>query len=85
MKKIIMLTQKNCAKCVVLEEYLENGLQGQYENDMVRITREQHQNEFMKLARRNGIVATPALLIEDKVLVNPNPDNVLDFLKENGF
>lgn len=85
MNKIIMLTQNNCPKCVVLEEYLKNGLDNKYEEYIERISKEKRSKDFMALARRNGIMATPALIIGESVLINPNSENVLGFLKEHGF
>ena len=83
MKKIIMLTQDNCGKCIVLDEYLKNGLNDQYKDIIKVVHMGQDPKLFMSLARTHGVMATPALIAGDHALLDPNPSNTQDFIEEN--
>lgn len=85
MKKIQILTQDACPKCVVLEHYFMHGLNDQFKNDIEYIKRENQNKQFMALARRYGIMATPALIIDGDVLHHPDANNTLAFLQKHGF
>lgn len=85
MKRIILLTQDSCPKCVVLEHYLVHGLNNRYETSIDIIKRESNPKMFMNYARRLGIMATPALIVDGDVLTNPDSSNTLAFLEKHGF
>lgn len=85
MKKILILSQDSCPKCVVLDQYLKQGLNNQFEDDIEYVTREQDGKLFMSLARHHGIMATPALIIGQDVLLTPDPSNTLAFLEKHGY
>ncbi len=80
---IKILSQKNCAKCILLEEILNNYLKGEYNKNIEYISREDNYHEFMKLARNHGIMATPALIAGDFVLMDIKQSKVEAFLKEH--
>lgn len=82
-KKIIMLSQAQCPKCVVLDHYLSHGLNNKYEAQIEVVTRENDPKRFMALARQKGILATPALIAETEVLLNPDATNTLAFLEKH--
>lgn len=79
---MIMLSQKNCPKCRVLEEYLKMGLNDRYVNDIEVVMREDDEKRFMKYARKHGIMATPALIAGDYVLHSPSNEDTLKFLEK---
>lgn len=80
MKKIQMLTQDNCPKCIILDQFLENGLNDEYKDQIEVIHRSNDEKLFMSLARKHGIMATPALICGDEVLVDTSEAKVKDFL-----
>lgn len=82
-KKIIMLTQNNCPKCVVLDTYFKEGLKGRFDDAITVVHRDQQSKEFMRLVRSHGIMATPALISGDDVLHHPSKDNVVEFLEKH--
>lgn len=83
MNKIILLSQNNCPKCVVLDQYLHLGLNDRFKDQIEIVSREKDAKRFMQLARHNGIMATPALICKDGVLANPTPENTLEFLEQH--
>ena len=80
---MIMLSQKNCPKCRVLEEYLKMCLKDRYVNDIEVVMREDNEKSFMNYARKYGIMATPALIAGDNVLHSPSNEDALDFLEKH--
>lgn len=83
MKKVIMLTQDNCPKCVALKSFLELGLKNQYVDNIEIVKREENPKRFMELALNNDIMATPALIAENEVLLDTTPSKVTPFLQRN--
>lgn len=78
MKKIKMLTQDNCPKCITLKLFLEIN---EYIDDIEIVKREDNPKLFMALARKHGIMATPALIAGEMVLRDTSSANVSVFLK----
>ncbi|CAM2838915.1 glutaredoxin family protein [Erysipelothrix tonsillarum] len=83
MAKIMMLTQDNCPKCIALKNYLEMGLRNKYAADIEVVKREDDPERFKMLALDHGIMATPALIGEQDVLVDTSPSKVNAFLEKN--
>lgn len=83
MKKVIMLTQDNCPKCVGLKGFLEMGLKNKYEDSIEVVKKEDNPKRFMDLALSNGIMATPALIAEGDVLLDTTPSKVAPFLEKH--
>ena len=83
MKKIILLTQNQCPKCLVLENYLKHELHDVYEDHIEIVKREAEPKRFMFLARNHGIMATPALISGDDVLLMPDSSNTKEFLEKH--
>lgn len=83
MSKIIMLTQDNCPKCVALKGFLEMGLRNKYENEIEIVKREEQPKRFMDLALNHGIMATPALIANEDVLLDTSPSKVGPFLEKH--
>ena len=81
MKKIIMLTQDNCTKCVTLKLFLEAGLKNQYAQHIEIVKREVNSKQFNALVRKHGIMTTPALIADDALLLNPDATNTEAFIK----
>lgn len=76
MKKIQMLTQDNCAKCIVLEKYLERS---RYFDLVEVVDRGKSPKEFMALVRKHQIMATPALIYGEEVLRDTSEEKVKEF------
>lgn len=83
MSKIIMLTQDNCPKCVGLKSFLELGLKNKYSDSIEIVKKEDNPKRFMDIALENGIMATPALIAKDEVLVDTTPSKVMPFLEKH--
>ena len=83
MKKILILTQDHCPKCVVLEQFLRVGLKNEYIENIEYVKREDNESLFMKLVRKHGIQSTPALVCGDELLVNTEPSKVIEFIEKN--
>ena len=83
MTKILLLTQNQCPKCLVLETYLKHELHDIYLDQIEVIHREKEPKRFMALARCHGIMATPALISGDDVLRMPDASNTKDFLESH--
>lgn len=78
---IKFLTQNHCGQCVALKTYLEKGLKGQYSDKIEYVSKELNTEEFMALVKQFDIMSTPALIYKDKVLKDPKPNNVKEFLE----
>ena len=83
MKKILILAQDHCPKCVVLEQFLSVGLKNKYIENIEYVKREDNESLFMKLVRKHGIQSTPALVCGDELLVNTEPSKVIEFIENN--
>lgn len=83
MKKIQMLTQDHCPKCIALEQFLVFGLKDQYKENIEIVKREDNEALFMKIVKKHGIQSTPALVCGDAVLLNTEPSNVTDFMNQH--
>lgn len=83
MKKVKMLTQDNCPKCVALKSFLEMGLRNKYADNIEVVKREEKNEEFMDLVKKHDIMATPALVIGDDVLLDTSPSKVSEFLEKH--
>ena len=81
--KIKMLTQDNCPKCIILEQFLEKGLRNKYKDDIQIIHRSVNEELFMQEVEEHGIMATPALIADGDVLVDTSPSKVSEFLKKH--
>lgn len=77
MSKIILLTQEVCPKCHVLKQFLGG-------RDYDEVKREDDPKRFMALARKHGIMATPALIAGDSVLMDTKKELVDDFFEKHG-
>ena len=82
MSKVQLLSQNRCPKCVALKSYLEKGLRNKYSDSIVEVKREDDTETFMDLVEKHRIAATPALIYEDRVLLDTTPSKVSDFLAE---
>lgn len=80
---IKILSQKVCPKCDQLFQYLKFGLQNQYADKITVIKKEENETEFYALANQFNIIATPAIIINDKVLTDCSPLKVGEFLKQH--
>ena len=83
MKKIQILTQDNCPKCIALDQFLTFGLKNRYQDKIEMVKREDNEALFMKIVKKHGIQSTPALVYGDAVLVNGEPSKVVDFIEKN--
>lgn len=83
MSKILMLTQDNCPKCVGLKSFLELGLKNKYSDAIEIVKKEDNPKRFMDLALEKGIMATPALIADEDVLLDTTPSKVIPFLEKN--
>lgn len=81
--KIKLLTQNNCPKCMALELFLEKGLRNKYKDHIEIIHKSENEDKFMQEVEEHGIMATPALIAKDDVLVDTSPSKVSEFLKKN--
>lgn len=83
MKKIKILTQNNCSKCIALKSYLEMGLRNRYAEDIEYVKREDDPEGFMEYVQQFDIMATPAIICDNAVLKDTAPSKVNTFLSEN--
>ena len=83
MKKIQILTQDHCPKCIVLEQFLSVGLKNKYKENIEYVKREDNKALFMKIVRKHGIQSTPAIVCGDEFLVNTEPSKVMEFIEKN--
>ncbi|CAM3601125.1 glutaredoxin [Erysipelothrix urinaevulpis] len=81
--KIKMLTQDNCPKCIVLDEFLDKGLGNEYKDSIEVIHRKKNEKEFVTLVRKHRIMSTPVLIAGDNVLRDTSAENVVEFLKKH--
>ncbi len=80
---IKILSQQVCPKCDQLFQYLKFGLQNKYADKIEIIKKEDNLTEFMALVSEYEIMATPAIIVNGKVLKDCTPLNVAKFLSEN--
>ncbi|WP_331836837.1 glutaredoxin [Erysipelothrix piscisicarius] len=78
----MMLTQDNCPKCMALKNYLELGLRNKYAEHIEVVKREENPERFKSIALDHGIMATPALIGGDEVLLDTNPSKVNAFFEK---
>lgn len=83
MKKVKLLTQDNCPKCVQVKQFLELGLRNQYKDNIEIIKKEEQESAFFDLVRKFHLMSTPVLIFEDDVLVDLTPTKVSQFLKNH--
>lgn len=83
MKKIQMLTQDNCPKCVSLKQFLELGLKNKYADHIELVKREENPELFMALVKKHDIMSTPALVAGDNVLYDTSVSKVPSFIEAN--
>lgn len=83
MKKIQMLTQDNCPKCVALKSFLELGCRNKYADDIEVVKREDDEAAFKKIVLEHGIMSTPVLIADGEVLTDTNPSKVTAFIEKH--
>lgn len=82
-KFIIVGKEEGCPNCKNLESFLQYAMQGKYDDQITKVTKESNPEDYDTLIGQTGAMSVPVIINteNDKFITGFNTPDVVSFLK----